>query len=270
MDLLKKISLELNGYEALLTNYSKVTMYFIENLRTGLKEKDIDVIKYSLKSIDEWYDENISRIRTSKYVFETQQTQHKKTREQIKAFLVDIENYTLSNDNKVVSEQVSIEEILGYKIFISHSSKDKDICNLFVELLDDLGIPEDNILYSSLPRFGIPGDVNIYEYLRSKINENFYMFYMLSDNYYESIACLNEMGAAWVRQNEYSTFKLPNLSGGIKGVVDPNRKAWDLTDAVELNNLKNKLIQDFELIISDNKWEDKKNVFLNKVKLINY
>ncbi|MGE7753278.1 toll/interleukin-1 receptor domain-containing protein [Lysinibacillus fusiformis] len=265
MDLLKKISLELDGYEALLTKYSSNTIHFVTNLRKGIEEKDIEVIKYSLKTIDEWYDENILRIRRNQKVTETRQQMHAKARNQIKGFLVELEDYNLANGNNVISAPVSNVEISGYKIFISHASKDSNICNSFVELLEDLGIPEENILYTSLPRFGIPGDVDIYEYLRSRINEKFYMFYMLSDNYYNSPVCLNEMGAAWVAQNDYSTFILPNLSSGIKGVVDSKRKAWDITKAVELNNLKEKLVNDFNLTISLNKWEDKKNKFLDKV-----
>ncbi len=267
MDLLKEISLELNNYQKLILEYSgesSATQY-LKNLRNGIEERDIEIIAHSLKGVDSWYSGNMPYIQSNSLVSKGHKMEHDRLQMQLKEYLNRLESYEITEIKEGNQVPTNEKTDTGYKIFISHSSKDFDICTPFVELLEDLGIPEESILYTSLPRFGIPGDVDIYEYLRSKINDNFYMFYMLSDNYYQSPVCLNEMGAAWVAQNDYSTFILPNLSVGIKGVVDSKRKAWDITKAVELNNLKEKLVNDFNLTISLNKWEDKKNNFLDKV-----
>lgn len=270
MDLLKEISLELSNYQNLISDYSgeSPAIHYLNNLRNGIEERDIEIINHSLKGVDNWYTLNMLGIKTNQYVSTVDKLEHDRIQKQIKGFLNRLESYEITEmkegDSIITNEKNDTE----YKIFVSHSSRDSDICTPFVELLEDIGIPEDSILYTSLPRFGIPGDVDIYEYLRSKINENFYMFYMLSDNYYNSPVCLNEMGAAWVAQNEYSTFILPNLSVGIKGVVSSSRKAWNITNAIELNNLKEKLIRDFKITISQNKWEDKKNRYLEKVRNI--
>lgn len=263
MDLIKEISLEINNQEKLVRKYSSfssATNYF-SGLRESLQSKDMETIIYCLRGIDEWYTANIGSIKKNTHIGQSGQREHENVRLQVKGFLERAINYEYSEEGKRMYSQEK-----EYKIFISHSSKDKDICTPFVELLEELGIPEKNILYSSNPRLGIPGDEDIFNYLRNKIDEKYYMFYMLSDNYYESVICLNEMGAAWVSQNEFSIFLLPNLSKGIKGVVDSSKKGWDITNSVELNDLKNKLLDMFNLEISENKWDQKKNNYLAHIK----
>ncbi|UYY99650.1 TIR domain-containing protein [Peribacillus frigoritolerans] len=151
------------------------------------------------------------------------------------------------------------------KIFISHSSKDEIFCTAFVDFLEGIGIPEDMILYTSSPRHGIPGDENIFKYLRNHIAEGITVFYMLSDNYYQSPYCLNEMGAAWITQNDFSTFLLPNFTEGIKGVIDSDIKAYTLSVPYDLISLKAKLTKQFNLKVSDGKFEDLKSKLLNSV-----
>nr|WP_187307761.1 hypothetical protein [Ruminococcus sp. AF46-10NS] len=48
---------------------------------------------------------------------------------------------------------------------------------------------------------------------------------MLSDNYYSSVACLNEMGATWVLKKEYRSILLPGLIQKIEGAINPNKIA---------------------------------------------
>jgi len=152
------------------------------------------------------------------------------------------------------------------KIFISHSSLDKEICDAFVNLLEGIGIPEENIIYSSSPRHGVPANEGIFHFLRQHIAEGITVYYMLSDNYYESVYCLNEMGAAWVTQSDSSTFLLPNFTGQIKGVIDHNKKAYNLREPLDLIKLKNILVKQNNLQISELKWEEIKNRFLNITK----
>ncbi|PFM59524.1 TIR domain-containing protein [Bacillus cereus] len=153
-----------------------------------------------------------------------------------------------------------------HKLFISHASADKKVCDAFVDLLEDLGVPEEDILYSSSSRHGIPGGMDIFEYLRNNISNGITVYYMLSDNYYKSAYCLNEMGAAWVTQNDSSTFILPEFTVGIKGVIDSGKKAFTLSDPVELIQLKDKILEEFGGKISEKKWETVKSKFLETIK----
>lgn len=115
------------------------------------------------------------------------------------------------------------------KIFLSHSSKDKPYGDAIVALLLKVGLSTEQILYSSSEACGIPIGKNIYDYLRESIQDGAYMVYLLSDHYYESIACMNEMGAAWMCQNEYLLLATPGFDYGNdkfqKGAANPRSLA---------------------------------------------
>ena len=54
------------------------------------------------------------------------------------------------------------------KIFISHSSDDKEYVQCLVNFLDDIGLSADQMFCSSIPGYGIPLDEDIYQYLRQQ------------------------------------------------------------------------------------------------------
>ncbi|MYL56186.1 TIR domain-containing protein [Virgibacillus halodenitrificans] len=220
-----------------------------------------------LERLKIWYDSQISKISSNEFVLNLES--HKIAHEQINNYYSSLSDELPDDD--LITKSLGGDGIdksnqyKGYRIFISHSSSDVKICTAFVHLLEALGVPEKSILYSSSERFGIPADMDIFEYLRSSIVEKFNVYYMLSDNYYSSVYCLNEMGAAWINQNEYSTYILPNLTGEIKGVIDSSKKGFRLDNPINLNQLRAKIAKDFNSSISDNKWEEEKNKFLKIV-----
>ncbi len=162
------------------------------------------------------------------------------------------------------------------KVFISHASKDSEYVKVFVNLLEDIGLSEDEIVCSSISGYGIPLGEDIYDWLSSQFQEfNLHIIFMLSDNYYDSVACLNEMGAAWVLKQKYDSVLLPNFDFvQIKGAINPNKIGIKLDSEVDelnhrLNELKDTLIEEFSLkTISSTKWERHRNEFLKNVKEI--
>lgn len=95
------------------------------------------------------------------------------------------------------------------KVFISHASNDKPFVQLIVNLLEDIGLSETEIVCSSIPGYGIPLGKDIYDWLSEQFqNCDLHIIFILSDNYYNSVACLNEMGAAWVLKQKYDTVLL--------------------------------------------------------------
>ena len=66
------------------------------------------------------------------------------------------------------------------KIFISHSSANKDYGNALVELLRGIGITEDEIVFTSNTAYGIPIGQNIFNWLKSQITEKPFVIYLLS------------------------------------------------------------------------------------------
>lgn len=141
------------------------------------------------------------------------------------------------------------------KLFISHLSKDIKIVEPFVVLLQELGMNKENLFCSSVPGFGIPVGMDIYEYLRERLDEELRVVYILSDNYFASVPCLNEMGAAWMKLHSYMTLLLPGFEyREIKGAINAGQIGIkldedDSTLKRHLDEFKEILCQEFSLEI---------------------
>lgn len=174
-------------------------------------------------------------------------------------------------------ESVLLEEsqmvVKKPKIFISHATKDKDYVSALVNLLEDIGLRESQIFCSSASGYGIPLDEDIYEYLKKQFNEfDLHIILVLSNHYFESVASMNEMGAAWVLQKRYTTILLPGFEfKEIKGAINPRKIGLkldnDINDVKEkLGQLKNMIIEEFDLEkIRDVRWEQKRDQFIAKI-----
>lgn len=159
------------------------------------------------------------------------------------------------------------------KIFISHSSYDKDYANAVFELLEDIGLNEKQIFCSSIPGCGIPLDQDIYTYIKQQFQEySMHVIFVLSDNYYQSSACLNEMGATWILQNRYTSILLPGFEfKDIEGAINPRKMSLKLDNRPmevkeQLGKLKDSILEEFSLpSLTDVRWEQKRNLFLDKI-----
>ena len=96
--------------------------------------------------------------------------------------------------------------------------------------------------------------------------------FILSENYYQSPACLNEMGAAWVLQSEYSTVVVPGFDiPNIKGAINPRKIAMLLGDDRHIrgtfNKFRERLVNIFKLkdLDDDIVWENHRNAFIESV-----
>lgn len=159
-------------------------------------------------------------------------------------------------------------------IFISHSIKDVEYVAAFVELLETLGLREDEIVCSSIPPYCIPLNGKVYEWLVDKFhNCELHVMYMLSHNYYNSAASLNEMGAAWAMKQKWSAILLPGFDfGEISGCIDKSQIGIKLDDSdvttlkYRLGELREMLTAEFGLrSMSSTIWERKRDDFLNKI-----
>ncbi len=102
-----------------------------------------------------------------------------------------------------------------------------------------------------------------------------YVIFVLSDRYYSSSSCLNEMGAAWVTKKEYTSILLPGFNfSQIKGAINPNQISIKLdSDEDELkqrlNELKDNLTEKFGLTkIVDIRWERFRCTFIDAINAI--
>ena len=164
------------------------------------------------------------------------------------------------------------------KIFISHAHADFAAANLLVDLLHDMGIPNNTenplIFCSSTPGYDIPLRKRIYEYLKKEFeNHNLYVIFLLSSNYYRRPACLNEMGATWITETKYCSVLLPGFTfSQIEGAADAEAISIALADdnAWEgLNNLRKDLQKFMNFNSSpDNFWESRRLKFINAIKAL--
>ena len=97
------------------------------------------------------------------------------------------------------SLSVRYDSMGARSIFISHSSKDKELIGMFVEKILRLGIgvPIGNVFCTSIETMGIKNGDDMREHIRQNILGCDFALLMISCSYLESSICLNEMGAIW-------------------------------------------------------------------------
>jgi len=162
------------------------------------------------------------------------------------------------------------------KIFISHAASDKLYVEKLVSLFEHIGLTKDDMFCSSIPEYGIPLESeDIFEYLKEEFQKHeLYVIFVLSKNYYNSYACLNEMGAAWILQSKYQSILLPNFSfSEIGGAINPRKICFKLNDIderkVRINQLKDSIIQKLELkTLETDIWERHRDIFFKEVDAI--
>lgn len=210
MNALKQLRIEYDGIFGTIDRYTSDSnvMNYLQKLKEGIDAPDYDTVIYSLSELIKWYDKNISEIRSNQYVHNF--GSHKKNH----TLLKDIYEHLRSEDFS--STTVAVEKTGdGRKlIFLSHRSNDKAYGDALREFIVGLGVQNNQLIYTSHPLHKIPLDKNIYDYLRENINSQIFMIILWSDDYLESPACLNEMGAAWVTQSDYTNIYVPTFSFG--------------------------------------------------------
>ena len=155
-------------------------------------------------------------------------------------------------------------------LFISHASSDEKTVTGLVEMLRTIGFNKKNLFCSSVPGYDIPEGEDIFDFLQEKLTGyKLFVIYVLSESYYNSVACLNEMGAAWVLKANYSTIILPGFHiPEIKGAINPRKMAVVLEDGKRVNGkltqLKDRLVDFFDLpeTEDDTIWENDRNKFI--------
>ena len=181
-----------------------------------------------------------------------------------------LENKNIQNIS--VSEIAQTAGIGKGSIYYYFPSKDS-IVDALVELLRSIGFNGTNMFCSSVDGYGVAEGEDIYETLKNLFRQyDIYVVFVLSEHYYASAACLNEMGAAWVLQSNYSTILTKGFRPrDIHGAINPNKKAIVIDDARHvrsaLNDFKERVMGIFELEDKDDiiVWEDNRNKFLEKV-----
>lgn len=152
------------------------------------------------------------------------------------------------------------------KVFISHASKDKKIVEEVIELLETIGLSNQQIFCSSFEGYGIDLGENFLDRIKAELNENVLVIFILTHEFYQSPVCLCEMGASWVKTNDHIPIIVPPLDyKDVKGVI-PLTQGLKITEALKFNLLKQKLEKSFQLKPIDfSSWERKRDRVIGRI-----
>lgn len=260
-DAINRLELEYEGFRKLVlqyTNEALITNYF-SKLKGALNEKNVPNIKYCLAEIEKWYHNNISEIqRFDKFNYLSHFDAMNKIIELNKCVQIIPEDYMLKG-KKVIDKKLIVNNHTDPIIFISHSSSDKKYGDALRNFIIGLGVKDEQLIYTSHELNGIPMDKNIYEYLRENFDNKVFMIILWSNTYLESPACLNEMGAAWVTQSDYTNVYVPDFKFGNpkyhQCAVDTRKMGPVLKNdghcKTKMIELKNKILKMFNLEIDE-------------------
>lgn len=165
----------------------------------------------------------------------------------------------------VVETEVSIN-----KIFISHASKDAEVVEEIIELLEAIGVESNQIFCTSFEGYGIELGENFLDAIKSELSSDSMVLFVLSNNFYSSPVCMCEMGAAWVLSKEHIPLVVPPFSySDVKGVL-PLTQGMILTDAMKLNSFKEKIESTFKITnkLSFSTWERKRDRVCNRLEKV--
>ena len=178
------------------------------------------------------------------------------------SLLVTRENST------AVGQSSSTAQVSGKRIFISHSSKDKQLIKDFVNhiLCLGIGLNPDDIFCTSIEDMTMRNGEDIRKHIQDNIRSAEYSFLLISDNYKASEVCVNEMGAVWAYDANVRLFLLPDVSFSSIGWLCDTRKADKLADSVALDRLYEEMINYFSLKENLVHWSQQREIFVRRVR----
>lgn len=158
-------------------------------------------------------------------------------------------------------------------LFVSHATADKKYVEYLVALFEKIGLDNTQMICSSVPGYGIPLNAQIYDWIAEKFRDwDLYVIFILSDRFYESTACLMEMGATWITRKEYTSILLPGFEfSQIEGPIRADRISIKLDSGEDelkqrLDEMKDTLREKFGLIkVTDIKWEQIREKFIDSI-----
>lgn len=151
------------------------------------------------------------------------------------------------------------------RIFISHSSRDKDIMEKFTDYILQLGIglSHEDIFCTSIEEMGIKNGEDIRRHIRVNVQSADFSFLMISKNYKASEICLNEMGAVWATDNRVRYYLLPGVDFNEIGWLCDAKKADKLANSVVLDALEEELTDFYGLPRKGGIWSRQRQNFID-------
>ena len=215
MNNLDRLKLEFKGIEGIISDYTedRRILNYLAELKNGIHTANLDTTIYCLDALIDWYNAEMPSINSSSYVYCPEI--HGQTLDLLQEIRSGLRKEDfISNKEYSIANAEEFSHSNEKAIFISHNSSDKAYGDALRDYIIGLGVKDEQLVYTSHPMNKIPLDVNIYDYLKQHINAQIFMVFLWSDSYLESPACMNEMGAAWVVQADYTNIYVPSFSFG--------------------------------------------------------
>lgn len=115
-------------------------------------------------------------------------------------------------------------------VFISHSSKNKDIVDYFVVFLKNIGLKDSQIFCSSIVGQGINNGEKLNAAICKSIKQSRFLVYLISKDFMDSSYCMEELGVGWYCSENSSTkcyflvlpdvFSISELQGFVNSKID--------------------------------------------------
>ncbi len=153
------------------------------------------------------------------------------------------------------------------KIFISHSSCDKEIIDLFKNkiLNGGLGVVDEDIAYTSAVETGVITGGDIPQYIKDNIESCDFVFFMISENYRKSEICLNEMGASWALNKCIKPFIIGDIGFESIGWLYGRNLGAKIDDGDRLDELRDTFIEKYGLTTKTVVWNRCKAEFISSI-----
>ena len=125
------------------------------------------------------------------------------------------------------------------EIFLSHSTADRELAQLLVNLLKEgIGVPEKAIFCSSIKGHGIPFGEDFDEYIESQIQTPKLVFLLMTPSYMERPFCLMELGASWAKSLRALPVVVPGVSFDDVSKTLGLKQGWAISDESGLIDLR--------------------------------
>ena len=132
-----------------------------------------------------------------------------------------------------------------------------------MELLEAMGVHQEDIFCCSADGNGIPIGTDWKSYLHKELNDNTFVIFLLSKNFYNSPICLCEMGAAWIMTKDHAPILIPPAGySDLEGVI--TTQGFKINEATQWTQLKEQLGFNPKHAI----WERKRNSILERIETL--
>lgn len=150
------------------------------------------------------------------------------------------------------------------KLFLSHASADKILADRLADLLTNgCAVDPNDVLCTSLEGKGIPaGTSDFIAFLRKQICEPSLVILLLSENYFDSLFCVCELGAVWGMTLPCFPLVVPPTNKSELKATLAVMQAGDIDDSAYLDELRDAVIKSVGCKTPTATWSVKRDAFL--------